>query len=101
MDIQDQKQREAGLKLSKRSRKNLELVGTSQGLAQPCGHERPEQLYVWTDPDSVDRPVVIESCDGYDVEARLKLTRRQAINLIHLLTQAVAPDEDPRTVAKR
>jgi hypothetical protein len=69
-------------------------LGTTVGLAQPCGKpDRPEQVYVKISETDTDRPVVIEGWVGYAIPMRMCLTARQARELLPLLAQACAQPE--------
>lgn len=78
-------------------------IGTTFGLAaQTCSRETysAEQVYVQTDvhPGVAHHPVYIEGWVGYDVKSRLRLTRRQTVELIGLLVNALyslPPEEQP------
>jgi len=72
------------------NRPGLTMVGTTYGLASPHPSGSPEQVYVLTVDDDPARPILVEGWCGYDIDSRLRLTRRQATELIGLLAQAVA-----------
>lgn len=67
-------------------------VGTTVGLGGECSRElrRAEQVYVRRSDRNEDstHPVEIDAWVGYESVARLRLTRRQTIELIGLLAEA-------------
>lgn len=76
-------------------RTGLRRIGVSFGLSHPCpDEESPEQLYVFIDERgegvaNPDRPIWIEGWIGYGIPQRMKLTKRQARDLLPLLVDAV------------
>jgi hypothetical protein len=77
-----------------------EKIGTTEGLSgrdAGSAHARPpriggratsmEQGYVWS-LDGSDRPVVFEAWVGWDVDARVRMTKRQARESGRLLLEA-------------
>jgi len=67
-------------------------VGVTVGLNLNSDAETfsAEQVYVWLDPDTKpSHPIYVEGWVGYGVESRLRLSIRQASELIGLLSTAV------------
>jgi len=68
-------------------------VGTTFGLAvQGCDREthRAEQVYVYADPDDAEsHPIVVHGWVGYSIPSRLRMTRRQTVELVGLLANAL------------
>jgi hypothetical protein len=76
------------------SRDHLTAVGTTTGLAVTTCDEQTfsaEQVYVWTDTVThPSHPIYIEGWVGYSIPSRLRMTRKQATELIGLLAQAIS-----------
>jgi hypothetical protein len=73
-------------------RDGLTPVGNTTGLAvQTCDKatHRIEQVLVYT-VEGETHPILIEGWVGYEIPERMRLTKRQATDLIGLLAQAVA-----------
>jgi hypothetical protein len=76
------------------NRDNLTSIGQTQGLAvTTCDRETysAEQVYVWLDTVThPSHPIYIEGWVGYAIPSRLRMTRKQASELIGLLAQAIS-----------
>ncbi len=68
-------------------------VGCTTGLSiETCDKATysAEQVLVWLDPMTNPRaPVLIEGWVGYEIPGRIRMTKKQATDLIALLAQAV------------
>jgi hypothetical protein len=72
--------------------KRLEKIGATFGLAATtCDMDdhRAEQVYVNL-VDSDSHPIEVDAWVGYSTTGKMKLTKRQASELIGLLAQALA-----------
>lgn len=76
------------------NRDDLTRVGTTKGLAVSTCDEQTfsaEQVYVFSDTVThPSHPVYIEGWVGYSIPSRLRMTRKQASELIGLLAQALS-----------